>query len=167
MATLLNYLLSCYLYSAYLVPVFIEVLSLRTLALLAPRLRMLLLGELPLLRLPDLGAPLSLLRMTLLLISLNLGSLLILFFSLISQFLYLFLWSGSIVLDAPTSFLLPISVSIPALPVLLKPVVRNSFRVPPVSVPIMISVVSSPFRVYIVIKKWNTAIIDPTPVIIT
>jgi hypothetical protein len=54
----------------------------------------------------------------------------------------------------------------PALPVLLKSVVRNSFIVPPVSVPITVSVVSSPVRVYIKIKTWDIVIIGPTPVII-
>jgi hypothetical protein len=54
----------------------------------------------------------------------------------------------------------------PALPVLLKSLVRNPFIVPPVPVPIMVSVVSSPTRVYIKIKTWNSVIITPAPVII-
>jgi hypothetical protein len=54
----------------------------------------------------------------------------------------------------------------PALPVLLKPLVGNPLIVPPVPVPIMISVVSSPTRVYIEIKTWNISIITPALVII-
>jgi hypothetical protein len=54
----------------------------------------------------------------------------------------------------------------PALPVLLELLVRNSFIVPPVPVPIMVSVVSSPTRVYIKIKTWHSVIITPALVII-
>ena len=43
---------------------------------------------------------------------------------------------------------------------------RNPFIVPPVPVPIMVSVVSSPTWVYIKIKTWNIVIITPAPVII-
>ena len=60
----------------------------------------------------------------------------------------------------------PISVVLPALPVLLKVLARNPFIVPAMSVPIMVSVVSSPFWVYIIVKAWNTLIIGPAPVII-
>ena len=60
----------------------------------------------------------------------------------------------------------PMSIILPALPVLLKSYVRNPFIVPPVSVPIMVSVVSSPARIYIKIKTWYSIIISPTPVII-
>jgi hypothetical protein len=55
---------------------------------------------------------------------------------------------------------------IPALPVLLKLLVRDLLIVPPVSVPIPVSVVPSPTRVYIIIKRWYSVIISPTPVII-
>jgi hypothetical protein len=71
-----------------------------------------------------------------------------------------------ILLDIPGSLPFPISVIIPAIPVPLKLSVRNPFIVPPVSVPIMVSVVSSPSWVYIIIKDWNIVIISPTPVII-
>jgi hypothetical protein len=54
----------------------------------------------------------------------------------------------------------------PALPVLLKLLVRNPFIVPPVPVPIMVSVVSSPTRVYIKIEAWNIVVITPALVII-
>jgi hypothetical protein len=71
-----------------------------------------------------------------------------------------------ILLDIPGSLPFPISVIIPTIPVPLKLSVRNPFIVPPVSVPIMVSVVSSPSWVYIIIKDWNIVIISPTPVII-
>jgi hypothetical protein len=44
--------------------------------------------------------------------------------------------------------------------------VRNPFIVPPVPVPITVSVISSPTWVYIKIKTWNRLIITPAPVII-
>jgi hypothetical protein len=71
-----------------------------------------------------------------------------------------------IALDALGFFLFPVSITLPALPVLLKLLVRNPFIVPRMSVPIMVSVVSSPTWVYIIIKAWNIVIISPTPVII-
>jgi hypothetical protein len=54
----------------------------------------------------------------------------------------------------------------PSLPVPLNLMMRYSLVVPPVSVPMMVSVVSSPTWVYIKIKTWNVAIINPAPVII-
>jgi hypothetical protein len=57
-------------------------------------------------------------------------------------------------------------IILPTLPVLLNSSVRNPFTVPPVSVPNMVSVVHSPSRVYVEIKDWDPAIIDPFPVII-
>jgi hypothetical protein len=54
----------------------------------------------------------------------------------------------------------------PALPVLLQSLVRNPLVVPPVAIPIMVSVVSSPTWIYIKIKTWNMAVIDPSPVIV-
>ena len=42
----------------------------------------------------------------------------------------------------------------------------DPFIVPPVSVPIMASVISSPTRVYIKIETWYSVKIGPTPVII-
>jgi hypothetical protein len=71
-----------------------------------------------------------------------------------------------IVLDTPGSLPLPIAIMIPALPVLLKLLVRDLFIVPPVSVPILVSVVSSPTRVYIIIKRGYVVIIGPTTVIV-
>jgi hypothetical protein len=118
---------------------------------------------LTLLRLGLLNLGLSLL-FHLLLMSLNLRQLMILLLPLLSEFLPLRLRSRLIALDAPGSLLLPISIIIPALPVLLKSFVRNSFIVPSVSVPIMVSVVRSPTWVYIKIKTWNTVVIGPTPV---
>jgi hypothetical protein len=44
--------------------------------------------------------------------------------------------------------------------------VRNPFIIPPVPIPIAVSVVSSPTWVYIKIKTWNIVIITPAPVII-
>jgi len=44
--------------------------------------------------------------------------------------------------------------------------VRNPFIVPPVPIPIMVSVVSSPTWVYIKKETWDTIIITPPPVII-
>jgi hypothetical protein len=58
------------------------------------------------------------------------------------------------------------AIIVPAIPVLLKPPVRNPFIVPPVPVPVMVSVVSSPTRIYIKIKTWYIAIIAPATVII-
>jgi hypothetical protein len=54
----------------------------------------------------------------------------------------------------------------PALPVLLKPFVRNPFIVPLVPIPIMVSVVLSPPWMYIRIEARNTVIIPPVTVII-
>jgi hypothetical protein len=54
----------------------------------------------------------------------------------------------------------------PALPVLLKPLVRNQRIIPPVPIPIMVSVVCPPIRVHIKIKAWNMIKIGPAPVII-
>jgi hypothetical protein len=59
------------------------------------------------------------------------------------------------------------SVLFPTAPILLKSLVRNPFIVPPMPIPMTISVVSSPTWVYIKIKTWNIAIITPAPVIIT
>jgi hypothetical protein len=54
----------------------------------------------------------------------------------------------------------------PALPVLLESSVGNPFIVPPVSVPITISVISSPSGVYIKIKTWDISVIRPSTVIV-
>ena len=54
----------------------------------------------------------------------------------------------------------------PALPVPLKSLVRNSLIVPPVAIPIMVLIVPSPAWVYIIVETRNMAIIDPSPVII-
>jgi hypothetical protein len=58
------------------------------------------------------------------------------------------------------------SITLPALPVLLKSLVRNPFIVPRMPVPIMVSVISSPTWIYIKIKTWNISIITPALVII-
>src|SRR4030042_1597693 len=109
---------------------------------------------------------LSLLLLSLLLLSLNLRPLLILLLPFMSYFLSLLLGSRLIALDTPSSLSFPMSIFMPPAPVLLKPLVRNSFIIPAVPVPILVSVVSSPTRVYIKIKIWDTVIITPTPVII-
>ena len=98
--------------------------------------------------------------------SLNLRPLFVLLLPLMSEFLSLLLWSRLIALDAPGSLPFPMSIIIPPLPVLSTSLVRNPFKVPSVTVPIMFSVVSSPPRVHIIIKTWNAVIINPTPVII-
>ena len=108
----------------------------------------------------------SLLLLSLLLMLLDLGSLLILLLPLLSQFLALWLWSRLVALDVPRSLPFPMSIFLPALPVLLKSLVRNRFIVPPVPVPIMVSVVASPPGVDIKIKTGHTVIIPPAPVII-
>jgi len=108
----------------------------------------------------------SLLLLSLLLMLLDLRSLLILLLPLLSQFLALWLWSRLIALDVPRSLSFPMSSFLPALPVLLKSLVRNRFIVPPVPVPIMVSVVSLPPGVDIKIKTGHTVIIPPAPVII-
>ncbi|NJD55580.1 MAG: hypothetical protein FIA94_04145 [Nitrospirae bacterium] len=96
----------------------------------------------------------------------DLRSLLILFLPLMSQLLPLFLWPTLIALDAPGLLPFPISITVPVLPVTVKSLVRNPFIVPAVSVPIMVSVVASPARVYIIIELWNIPIESPTPIII-
>jgi hypothetical protein len=58
------------------------------------------------------------------------------------------------------------SIFMPALPVLLKSLVRNPVIVPPVPIPIMVSVVSSPAWVYVKIETWDLVIISPAAVII-
>jgi hypothetical protein len=130
------------------------------LAFLALRLRMLSLGLL------FLRLPLFLVLPHLLLMPLNLGPLLILLLPLMSYFLSLVLRSRLITLDVPSSFPFPVTITIPVLPVTMKSLVRNSFVIPLVSVPIMVSVVSSPPRVYIVVKPWDTVVISPAPIII-
>jgi len=58
------------------------------------------------------------------------------------------------------------SVIVPFLPVLLELVVGDPLIVPPVAVPIVVSVVPSPAWVHIKIKSWDMAVINPAPVII-
>ena len=106
------------------------------------------------------------LLLSLLLMLLNLRPLLILLLPLLSEFLSLGLRSRLIALDAPSSLPFPMTVSMPALPVLLKSLGRNPFIVPPVPVPITVSVESSPTWVYIKIETWNIGIINPAPVVI-
>jgi hypothetical protein len=148
------------------------------LAVLVFRLKMLLLllllGLLHPLRLPDLGLFLLVLLLPVLFLLLvpgfpmllDLRPLLILLLPLMSEFLSLLVQSGLITLDAPGSLPFPAAITVPALPVLSELSVRNPFIVPPVSVPIMAPVVSSPTRVYIEIETWNVVIITPAPVII-
>jgi hypothetical protein len=60
----------------------------------------------------------------------------------------------------------PMLIFMPGLPVLLQSFVRNPLIVPPVAVPIMVAVMSSPAWVYIIVKARNMAVINPPPVII-
>ncbi len=69
-------------------------------------------------------------------------------------------------MDVPGLLSFPIPISSPALPISLHSFIGNPFIVPPVSVPIMFPVVSSPTRVYVKIEAWNTVIVNPTPVIV-
>jgi hypothetical protein len=108
---------------------------------------------------------LSLLPLSLFLMALNLRPLMIFVLPLTSQFLSLGLRSRPVSLDAPGPSPFPVSIIMPALPVLVKSPVRNSFVVPRASVPVMVSVEFSPARVYIKIKAWDSVIINPTPVI--
>jgi len=153
----LEYVLSMLCFPPFRFSLSVLVLSF-SLVLLAPRLRML--------SLVLLLSLLSLLLLHLLLMSLDLRSLFIFLLPLMSQFLSLLLWPGLIALDAPGPLSFPISIIMPAPPVLLKSLVRNPFIGPPVSVPIMVSVVSSPTRVYIKIKTWDSIKISPPAVII-
>jgi len=76
------------------------------------------------------------------------------------------LWERLIALYAPGFLPFPESITLPTLPVPLKPLMIDPFIVPPAPVPITISIVPSPPRVYVIIKTWNTIIITPAPVII-
>ena len=109
---------------------------------------------------------LSLLLLPLLLMPLNLRPLVILLLPLLSQLLSVLLRPGFITLDAPRSLFFPAATIVPALPVLLKPSVRNAFVVPPVSMPIVVPVVSSPTGVHVKIEAWNTVIVSPAAVIV-
>jgi hypothetical protein len=104
--------------------------------------------------------------LSLLLISPDIRPLAILLLPLISQLLSVLWWWRLIALDPPRSSSFPISVIIPAPPVLLEPSVRDPFIVPAATVPVTVPVVSSPARVYIVIETWYVTIITPSPVII-
>ncbi len=84
-----------------------------------------------------------------------------------SQFLLLLWWRGLIFFDIPFSFSFPISITRPASPISVKMLIRNPLVVPPMPTPIVISVVSSPTWVYIIIKIWDISIINPIPIIIT
>src|SRR5512143_20101 len=110
---------------------------------------------------------LSSLLLHLLLMSLDLGHLSRPLLSLTSQFLSLRLRPRLIALNAPSPLSFPISIVIPVPPVMLKSSLGDPLIVPPVSVPITVPVVSSPTRVYIVIKSWDISVIGPPPVIIS
>jgi len=106
------------------------------------------------------------LRLSLLLMLLDLRSLLILLLPLLSEFLSLCLGARVIVLDAPRALPFPMALLLPALPVLLQALGRNPLIVPRVPVPIMGSVVASPAGVDIIIEPWDPVVISPTPVVI-
>lgn len=121
-------------------------------------------------RLLNLALPLLLLSLqllSLLLMPLDLGVLSILLLPLLSYLLSLLLRSRLVVLDAPGSMSFPIPGVIPALPVLLELPAGYPFVVPSVSVPIVVPVVSSPARIHIIIKPWDTVVVNPTAIIIT
>lgn len=140
-------------------------LSLRLLRMRLPlRLLWLAITRSPLL-LGRLNLALPWLLLLLLLMFLNLGFLLILFFPLMPQLLPLLLRSRLITLNSPGSVMLPMSTVLPAPPVLLKSLRGDSLIVPPVPVPIVFAVVPSPARIYIEIKTGNIFIIRPPLVV--
>ncbi len=103
----------------------------------------------------------------LLLISYYLRPALVFMFPLGSQFLSLLHWSWVVALYVPSFLPFPISVVMPASPILLKFPLRNTLIIPWVSLPLMVSVVFSPMRIYIIIETRHVVIINPTTVIIT
>jgi hypothetical protein len=112
-----------------------------------------------------LDSPLRLLSQWLSLL-LNLRPLLILLLPLLPQYLLLLWRPRLIALDAPVFLPLPILIRVPALPILLKSLVGNLLIVPPVPLPVMVSVVSSPTRIYIEIELWNMIEVGPTTVVV-
>jgi hypothetical protein len=97
---------------------------------------------------------------------LTLRPLSILLFPLLPHFMPLFIRERLIFLYIPGPFPFPTLVSLPVLPILLKSLMGDPFIVPTVPAPVMVSVVSSPTRVYIKIKSWDISVISPAPVII-
>jgi len=91
--------------------------------------------------------------------------LLIVGFALLSEFLSLVFRTRLIALDVPGSLSFPVMIRVPALPVLTKLVVRNSFVVPLVTIPTMIGVVFSPARVDVIIELWDAAEMRPSMVV--
>ena len=71
-----------------------------------------------------------------------------------------------IVFDAPGFFSFPVTIVLPALPVLLKPLIRYLFIVPPMSLPVAVFIINPPTWVYVEIETGNASIINPAPVII-
>jgi hypothetical protein len=137
--------------------------ALSSLPLFSPRLSALLFH----LGLPLLPGLLSLgLRRLDLLVPLDLGPLLVLLLPLQPYCLLLALRSGLIALNSPGPLLLPISVIMPAFPVLLKLSIGDPVIMPRVSVPVMASVVSSPARVDIKIETRNMIEVGPTSIIV-
>jgi hypothetical protein len=59
----------------------------------------------------------------------------------------------------------PMVIRFPALPVLVKLLVRNPFIVPLVSVPGMVSVVFSPAGVDVIVKRGDTLVMRPSAVV--
>ena len=101
-----------------------------------------------------------------LLVPLDLGPLLVLLLPLQPHCLLLPLRSGLIALNSPGPLLLPISVIMPAFPVLLKLSIGDTVIMPRVSVPVMVCVVSSPARVDIKIETRNVIEVGPASVIV-
>ncbi len=95
----------------------------------------------------------------------NLRPLLIVGFPLLSEFLSLLCRARLIALDTPGSLPFPMVIRLPALPVLVKLVVRNPFIVPLVSVPGVVSVVFSPAGVDVIIKRGDAAVMRPSAVV--
>src|SRR4030042_3566312 len=124
-------------------------LSLLLLLSRLPGLRLSLLLPFPLFMFPDVRSPC------------------IFILSLPSYFLLSLLWKRLISFHVPFSFSFPISTAIPTFPVLFKLLVGNPSVVPSMSMPMPVSIVSSPTRINIIVKIGDVLIIDPTPIVIT
>jgi len=71
-----------------------------------------------------------------------------------------------IALDTPGSLPFPIIVIMPAVPVSLELAVGNSFIIPSMSIPVVVSVIASPSWIYIIVKAWDAVIISPSTIIV-
>ena len=71
-----------------------------------------------------------------------------------------------IIPDVPRSLSLPVLIVLPGSPVISEFPVGDLLVVPGVSLPVMISVICPPLRVYFVIKRRHLIIIRPVSVVI-